>query len=67
VRKERAPFDRPQIFVPNGHAGDHSVLECVTGIQACDDLLEVPAVGEKGRHDIGLPPLGTFLDVEHIE
>jgi len=69
VRKERAPFDHPQLFVPNGHAGDHSVLECVhsNGMQACDDLFEALALGEKGRHEIGLRPLGTFLGVEHLE
>lgn len=41
VRFERAPFDHPQIFVPNGQVlGD--------GEQAETILLEIPAVGRNG-------------------
>jgi len=61
VRDEKGPFDHPQLFVPNGHLGDHSVLDCINSDQACDDLLEIPAVGNKGRAAEGLAPLGTFL------
>ena len=63
VRLEKAPFDHPQIFVPNGHPGDHTLLDCISGEQACDDLLEVPAIGKHGRVWQGLLPLGTFLDL----
>ena len=59
VRYERAPFDHPQIFVADGHPGDHvGILEqSVTG-QAADSLLEVPAVGSGGN----TAPLDTFYD-----
>jgi cytochrome c peroxidase len=63
VRDESKPFDHPQLFVPNGHHGGHHALHCVDGIQACDNLMEIPAVGKKGRGEQGLPPLGTFLDL----
>ncbi len=67
VRQERKPFDHPQLFVPDGHLGDHSLLDCVSGMQACDDLLEIPPVGEKGRGDAGLSPLGTFLGLDPFD
>jgi len=50
VRDEKAPFDHPQIFVPNGHPGNqYSVTNDGKG-QATDDLLEIPAVGRSGRN-----------------
>ncbi len=67
VREEREPFDHPQLFAPNGHPGDHAVLDCASGIQACDDLLEIPPVGKKGRGDAGLNPLGTFLELDPFD
>jgi cytochrome c peroxidase len=48
VRFQKAPFDHPQIFVPNGHPGDSSrVLSDGTG-KARDALIEIPAVGAGG-------------------
>jgi cytochrome c peroxidase len=48
VRLEKAPFDHPQLFVPNGHPGDtHSVTNDGTG-KATDEFLEIPAVGRNG-------------------
>jgi hypothetical protein len=64
VRKEKAPFDHPQLFVPDGHAGDHAALTCTDGPEACDTLREIPAVGREGRKAAGLPPLGTFLGLD---
>ncbi len=49
VRLQKAPFDHPQIFVPNG-APDTA--------PATDTLVEVPAVGAAGS-----APLGRFLEV----
>ncbi|MEH2248738.1 cytochrome-c peroxidase [Nostoc sp.] len=48
VRYEKAPFDHPQLFVPNGHPGNStSVTNDGTG-KATDSLLEIPAVGRNG-------------------
>jgi cytochrome c peroxidase len=53
VKYEQAPFDHPQIFVPNGEKGDQTaVLDDGTG-QAVDDMLEIPAVGATGGAGIG--------------
>ncbi len=46
VRIQSAPFDHPQLFVPNGH-------DPITG---ADNLVEIPAVGASGG-----PPLMPFL------
>jgi cytochrome c peroxidase len=51
VRFEMAPFDHPQIMVPNG------------GTAVFPELLIIPAVGANGRAE----PLGTFLDLEPFE
>lgn len=72
VRNELAPFDRPQIVVPNGHRGNRSVIACIdtsveTARQACDDVLDIPAVGAAGRRAAGLAPLEPFLGLEHID
>jgi cytochrome c peroxidase len=54
----RAPFDHPQIFVPNGHPGDSSLTMDADGDGLADDLMvEIPAVGAAG----GAPPPG-FLE-----
>jgi cytochrome c peroxidase len=63
VRQEMAPFDHPQLFVPNGHPGDNLSLNCSDAGYACDSLLVVPAVGQEGRPAAGLLPLGPFLGV----
>ena len=48
VRYDKAPFDHPQLFVPNGHPGStSSVTNDGTG-KAKDDLLVIPAVGRNG-------------------
>ena len=58
VRYEKAPFDHPQLFVPNGHPGNQkSVTDDGKG-QATDDLLEIPAVGLNGRNTPGANFLG---------
>ncbi|TMB24359.1 MAG: hypothetical protein E6J71_01470 [Deltaproteobacteria bacterium] len=66
VRNERGPFDHPQLFVPNGHPGDHTALTCAMGMQSCDGFLEIPPVGRNGRPSARLEPLGTFLGLEHL-
>ncbi|WP_442949652.1 cytochrome-c peroxidase [Nostoc sp.] len=48
VLHDKAPFDHPQLFVPNGHPGNSSsVTNDGTG-NATDSLLEIPAVGRNG-------------------
>ena len=49
VLYDKAPFDHPQLFVPNGHPGDeNSVTENKKSGNATDDLMEIPAVGANG-------------------
>ncbi|MBW4424200.1 MAG: cytochrome C peroxidase [Nostoc desertorum CM1-VF14] len=48
VVSEKAPFDHPQLFVPNGHLGNSMfVVNDGTG-KAADNVLEIPAVGKNG-------------------
>lgn len=56
VRWERAPFDHPQIVVPNGAKGDE------TTCQSQDDRIVIPAVGKGGRGVLGLPALKGFME-----
>lgn len=57
VRKQSAPFDHPQLFIPNGHPGNTtSVTQDGTTGKATDSLLEIPAVGRSGG-----APLANFL------
>jgi cytochrome c peroxidase len=47
----RAPFDHPQIFVPNGHPGGSGSTVDANGDGLADDLMvEIPAVGAAGGH-----------------
>ena len=64
VRFQRAPFDHPQLFVPNGHPGDQNAVAVDNNVQtsngvkqAADALLEIPAVGRNGSS----APLPNFL------
>ena len=58
VLYRRAPFDHPQLFVPNGHVGDHLSSADADGDGLADDLMiEIPAVGAAGG-----PPLPGFMD-----
>jgi len=58
VRYEKAPFDHPEVIVPNGHVGDDVFIEAgnpLSPVLAKDELLVVPAVGANGRQDPLLP------------
>lgn len=58
VRYRRAPFDHPQLFVPNGHPGDPTSTMDANGDGLADDLIiEIPAVGGAGGD-----PLPGFLE-----
>jgi cytochrome c peroxidase len=57
VLYRRAPFDHPQLFVPNGHPGDFTTTVDSNGDGLADDVMvEIPAVGAAGG-----PPLPRFL------
>jgi cytochrome c peroxidase len=56
VRIAAAPFDHPQLFVPNGHPGNDRFVIQRDG-QAIDSFLEIPATGRNGG-----PVLPGFLE-----
>jgi cytochrome c peroxidase len=57
VRHRRAPFDHPELLVPDGHeVSEGRVVDDGTGT-AVDRLREIPAVGRDGG-----PPLPGFLE-----
>jgi cytochrome c peroxidase len=57
VRIAAAPFDHPQLFVPNGHPGNHTRVERGPQGFAKDEMLEIPMTGAAGG-----PPLPGFLE-----
>ncbi|MDH3685766.1 MAG: cytochrome-c peroxidase [Myxococcales bacterium] len=65
VRWERAPFDHPELRIPNGHVETDGVVEAgnLPGNDfpvASDEILVVPAVGRDGR----TPEQGPLLPFE---
>jgi len=62
VQHQRAPFDHPQLVIPNGHPGSpHGVSwsgNTNGAPTATDELLEIPAVGKHGVTS----PEPNFLD-----
>ena len=52
VRLEQAPFDHPQLFIPNGHPGNQNSVTSSGNTNgtptATDQLVEIPAVGRNG-------------------
>ncbi|MGY6276962.1 cytochrome c peroxidase [Methylomonas sp. MgM2] len=59
VRYEKAPFDHPEVNVPNGHNVDQS--NPLNPDLAADETLNVPAVGANGRAE-PLKPFEDFLE-----
>jgi len=57
VARQSAPFDHPQLFVPNGHPRAEDGTLVSDGGKARDQFLLVPAVGRDGGQ-----PIPTFLD-----
>ncbi|MCP9448391.1 MAG: hypothetical protein NNA22_12590, partial [Nitrospira sp.] len=57
VRIAAAPFDHPQLFVPNGHLGTHRRVFPGPWGFAMDDIIEIPMTGAEGG-----PPLPGFLE-----
>ncbi|MBI5585863.1 MAG: hypothetical protein HY892_18790, partial [Deltaproteobacteria bacterium] len=64
VKFEKAPFDHPQLFIPNAATGGGN-LPCISNLRACD-FQEIPAIGALGRQAAGLGPLAPFLGLEQI-
>lgn len=50
VRYEKAPFDHPQLSVPNGHPGNSTFVTNDGKGKATDSFLEIPAVGRNGSN-----------------
>lgn len=57
VRYRKAPFDHPQLFIPNGHVGDTVAVTNNGNGEAKDLILELPATGRNGG-----TPLKSFLE-----
>lgn len=57
VRIAAAPFDHPQLFVPNGHVGTHRRVAPGPFGLARDEMVEIPMTGAAGG-----PPLPGFLE-----
>jgi len=56
VRTNAAPFDHPQLTIPNGHPGDQfTTIDDGTG-KAIDDVMVIPATGATGG-----APIESFL------
>ncbi len=69
VRNHQAPFDHPQILLPNGHEGDHTqVWDDGTG-KAATDFIEIPAVGRYGYSSLPseLIPFEEQLGLDHFD
>lgn len=58
ARSQSAPFDHPQLYVPNGHPGNENWVKVNYDRQAKDRLLLVSQVGAAGDPD---QPIQTFL------
>jgi cytochrome c peroxidase len=48
VRKDAAPFDHPQLFIPNGHLGNENSVTNDGQGRAKETLIELPATGRTG-------------------
>jgi len=60
VRWERAPFDHPELLVPNGHPLDERMVVDANGDGKAEDAFRaIPAVGAGGR-SVLLGPLQPF-------
>jgi len=58
VRYEQAPFDHPELVVPNGHKGDDVFVDAGSPLDpslAKEDFITIPAVGASGSTNPLLP------------
>lgn len=69
VRYEKAPFDHPEVIIPNGHVGNHQSVEAgntINAVLAKEEVLVAPAVGANGAFEAdGVTPkaLLPFEDI----
>ena len=61
VLHEQAPFDHPEIFVPNGHPGDTMTVQVAADGNAADSLLRISAVGASGGPAISSQNMDVIL------
>ena len=59
VRLHKAPFDHPQIDVPNGHVGNETTVTDDGNSRARDSMIRIPAMGRNGSPT---PPTLIFLE-----
>lgn len=57
VRRRCAPFDHPELYIPNGHLGNESTVYNDGFGRARDSLMLLPATGKNGS-----TPLKNFLE-----
>jgi cytochrome c peroxidase len=65
VQCEQAPFDHPELLVPDGHPGDQFTVvpdPLSLGTKAADSFRLIPAVGSPGLPGILQPCVGTFAE-----
>ncbi|MCW8327707.1 Ig-like domain-containing protein [Photobacterium sp. SDRW27] len=67
VRWEKAPFDRPQLFVPVGGIGDEFTVQDDGSGRSIEKWLELPAIGANGRSAKNLPAIQPFLNGGEID
>jgi cytochrome c peroxidase len=63
VRFHAAPFDHPQLTIPNGHVGSTTAVTGDGTGRAADSLLTIPAVGAAGYAKTSTP--GNFLNTHN--
>jgi cytochrome c peroxidase len=67
VRFERAPFDHPELFIPNGSPKKAKPPQKTCGGVSCDQMLQLPAVGKGGLGALGLPPIQPFMGLNQYQ
>jgi hypothetical protein len=60
VRLKQAPFDHPELFIPDGAPGNTQSVETCGGA-ACDAMIRIPAVGRHGLPAERRLPAGSFM------
>ena len=63
VRNEAAPFDHPELFVPTNGLAPLTPGSRAGLLADATNFQRLFAVGSAGRSATGLPPLGTFMDL----